>query len=87
MKGSLNECMFEAICLSIIELSSLLLKELIFNFELLLLQLVLCRWAALKSHPYIIHSADYIFILVLLRSVRVLILIKGLGSFSKQLCL
>ena len=33
-----------------------------FIFYLLLLQLVLCRVAALKISPYIIHSADYIFI-------------------------
>ena len=34
-------------------------------FYLLLLQLGLFRVAALKVSPYIIHSADYIFLLVL----------------------
>ena len=36
-----------------------------FYFYLLLLQLVLCLVAALKVSPYIIYSADYIFLLVL----------------------
>ena len=35
------------------------------DFYLLLLQLVLCRVAALKVSPYIIHSADYILLLEL----------------------
>ena len=33
--------------------------------NLLSLQLVLCRVAALKSGPYIVHSAVYILLLVL----------------------
>ena len=44
---------------------SLLLNGLCFNFYLLLLQLVLCRVIALKVSPYIIHSSNYIFLLVL----------------------
>ena len=35
-----------------------------FIFNLLLLQLVLCRLAALKVSPHIIHSADYIFFIL-----------------------
>ena len=35
-------------------------------FYLLSLQLVLCRVAALKAAPYIVHSAVYILLLVLL---------------------
>ena len=38
----------------------LLQKDQTFIFHLLLLQLVLCRLAALKVSHYIIHSADYI---------------------------
>ena len=38
---------------------------LIFIFYLLSLQLVLCRVAALKAAPYIVHSAVYILLLVL----------------------
>ena len=45
---------------------SLLLKEFIFIFYLLSLQLVLCRVAALKAAPYIVHSAVNILLLVLL---------------------
>ena len=47
------------------DVGSLLLKDLSFNLYLLLLQLVLCRVAVLKVSPYIIHSAGYIFFLVL----------------------
>ena len=50
---------------SFFSMFSLLLKELIFIFYLLSLQLVLCRVAALKSGPYIVHSAVYILLLVL----------------------
>ena len=39
----------------------LLPKDQIIIFYLLLLQLALCRVAAQKVSPYIIHSADYIF--------------------------
>ena len=44
---------------------SLLLKELTFIFYLLSLELALCCVAALKTAPYIVHSAVYIFLLVL----------------------
>ena len=44
-------------------ISPLLLKELTLDLYLLLLQLVLCRVKALKIAPYIIHTADYIFLL------------------------
>ena len=43
----------------------LLLEELSFIFYLLSLQLVLCCLVAIKSGPYIVHSAVYILILVL----------------------
>ena len=35
------------------------------NFYLVLLQLVLCRVAAIIISPYSIHSADYMYILLL----------------------
>ena len=50
--------------------------KVIYIFYLLLLQLTLCRVAALKVSPYIIHSADYIISFGSLRSVRIFRVLK-----------
>ena len=64
---------------------SLFSKDPSFNFYLLLLQLVLCRVAALKVSPYIIHSAGYIFFFGALRSARIFREIRNLLFEIKDL--
>ena len=54
-----------------VSLFSMVLKELIFIFYLLSWQLVLCCVTVLKTAPYIVHSAVYIFRFGPLRSVEI----------------